>query len=96
VTGSKDDAVEAEPLEVGWSIVATDISVVCWERFDRSLALEMRVGTSDRAAEFIYAFVVEVARDGYGDAAMFQRQRTQDICLSDSACSRAPDCANLG
>ena len=62
VTGSKDDAVEAEPREVGCSIVATDMSAGCLlERLDRSLALEMRVGTSERTAEFIYAFVVEAA-----------------------------------
>lgn len=62
VTGSKDEAVEAEPLDVGCSIVATDMSVVCLlGRLDRSLALEMRVGTSDRSDEFIYTFVVEAA-----------------------------------
>jgi hypothetical protein len=57
-TGSKEEAVEAEPRDAGCSIVATDISVVCcFERFDLSLALETRVGTSDRSAEVIYAFV---------------------------------------
>ena len=65
-TGSKEEAVEAEPLEVGCSIVATDMSVVCGlERLDRSLALDMRVGTSDRSAEFIYAFAAEAALDDF-------------------------------
>lgn len=63
-TGSKEEAVEAEPLDVGCSIVATDMSVAgCLERLVRSLALDMRVGTSDRIAEFIYAFAAEAALD---------------------------------
>ena len=45
--------MEAEPREAGCSIVATDISVVCFERLDLSLALETRVGTSDLIAELI-------------------------------------------
>ncbi len=63
VKGSKEEAVEAEPREAGCSIVATDMSVVddcgcgccCLALLDldRSRALDTRVGTSDRSAEFI-------------------------------------------
>jgi hypothetical protein len=55
LTGSNEEAVDVEPREAGWSIVATDISLR-FERceLDRSLALEMRLGTSERIEELIY------------------------------------------
>lgn len=55
LTGSKEEAVEVEPREAGWSIVATAISPgrVRWD-FDRSFALETRLGTSERSEELIY------------------------------------------
>ncbi len=47
--------MEVEPL--GWSMVATDMSaVVCFDRDEGlglSLALEIRVGTSDLSVELI-------------------------------------------
>ena len=54
-TGSNEDAVEAEPLEAGCSIV-TDMSSLCFDlALARSRALETRVGTSERSEELIYA-----------------------------------------
>ena len=88
-TGSKEEAVEADPLDVGCSIVATDMSVVCClERLDRSLALDMRVGTSDRDVEFIYAYAAAAAFGQSYDAALVQGRGAVDICLSDSASLR--------
>ena len=63
--GSKEEAVEAEPLEAGCSIVATDMSpegCCCLDLFDldRSRALDTRVGTSDRSAELIYALSIDI------------------------------------
>ena len=58
--GSKEEVVEAEPRDLVGSMVATDMSPVegCLdlvrEDLDRSLALEMRVGTSERSDELIY------------------------------------------
>jgi hypothetical protein len=66
-TGSKEEEVEVEAREAGWSIVATDISPVLprWRsrRLERSLALEIRVGTSERGEVLIY---VEHIRKGRG------------------------------
>lgn len=57
--GSKEEPVEAEPLDAGCSIVATDMSgLSCFVRFDLSLALEIRTGTSERTVELIYKNVV--------------------------------------
>lgn len=57
-TGSKEEAVEVEPLWAGGSIVATAISGRGPEPvrvgFDLSFALETRVGTSDLSEELIY------------------------------------------
>ena len=55
LTGSKEELVEVEPREAGWSMVATDMSPD-FDRceFERSLALETRLGTSERSDELIY------------------------------------------
>ena len=65
-TGSKEEAVEVEAREAGCSIVATDISPVSWRsrsrsrRLDLSLALDIRVGTSERAEVLIYVWRIRV------------------------------------
>lgn len=54
--GSKEEVVEAEPLDAGCSMVATDMSFAdCLDRedLDLSRALETRVGTSERREELI-------------------------------------------
>ena len=54
--GSNEEEVEPEPREAGCSIVATDISAPTFFDlfvFDLSLALDTRVGTSDRSDELI-------------------------------------------
>lgn len=50
--GSKEPCVEADPLDAGWSMVATAMSSV-FDLFDldRSFALEKRIGTSVLTAE---------------------------------------------
>jgi hypothetical protein len=57
--GSKEEEVEAEPRDVAGIMVATDMSPAgdCLVRerddLERSLALETRVGTSERSDELI-------------------------------------------
>jgi hypothetical protein len=66
LTGSKDELVEVEPREAGWSMVATDMSLVLLRcepelrcDFVRSFALLTRRGTSERSEELIYSCVAE-------------------------------------
>jgi hypothetical protein len=68
--GSKEEAVEAEPRDVAGIMVATDMSPPgdCLGRdrddLERSLALETRVGTSERSDELIDS---DTLRDGLRD-----------------------------
>ncbi len=55
VTGSKEELVEVEARDAGWSMVATDMSAVLLRcDLERSFALEIRLGTSVRIEKLIY------------------------------------------